>query len=81
VAIPDSSDEDLAERLQEFVYDTITALVVLGALDAKSLGSARSATLVVIGTAVHRRSVLVVAAELRPMSFELARGQSRVWQS
>jgi hypothetical protein len=51
-AAPDSSDEDLAERLQEFVYGTITALVVLGALDAKSLGSARGATLVVIGTAV-----------------------------
>jgi hypothetical protein len=47
----DANDEDLAERLQEFVYGTITALVVIGALDAKSLGSARSATLVVAGTA------------------------------
>jgi hypothetical protein len=45
-------DEVLAERLQEFVYGTITALVVIGALDSERLGSARSATVVVIGTAI-----------------------------
>ena len=37
-----SEDEDLAEQLQEFVYGTITALVVIGALDSERLGSARS---------------------------------------
>ena len=45
-------DEDLAERLQEFVYGTITALVVIGALDGKKLGSPRDATVVVVGTAI-----------------------------
>jgi hypothetical protein len=45
-------DEVLAERLEEFVYGTITALVVIGALDSAQLGSARSATVVVIGTAI-----------------------------
>ena len=44
-------DEDSAERLQEFVYGTITALVAIGALDGKNLGSARSAIIVVVGTA------------------------------
>jgi hypothetical protein len=46
------SDDEFAERLQEFVYGTITAMVALGALDAENLGSARNATLVVIGTAL-----------------------------
>jgi hypothetical protein len=46
------SDQEVAERLQEFVYGTITAMVALGALDAKNLGSARAATAVVIGTAI-----------------------------
>jgi hypothetical protein len=48
----DDDDEDLAEKLQEFVYGTITVLVVIGALDGENLGSARSATIVVVGTAV-----------------------------
>jgi hypothetical protein len=48
----DAPDEDLAARLQEFVYGTITALVVVGALDSANLGSARSATVVVVGTAI-----------------------------
>jgi hypothetical protein len=51
-ATPAVTDEDLAERLQEFVYGTITALVVVGALDGEQLGSPRSATVVVIGTAI-----------------------------
>jgi hypothetical protein len=46
-----AAGEDLAERLQEFVYGTITALVVIGALDGKQLDSAGSATIVVVGTA------------------------------
>jgi hypothetical protein len=37
-------DDDLAERLQEFVYRTVTAVVAIGALDGKQLGSAGSAT-------------------------------------
>jgi hypothetical protein len=45
-------EEDLAEKLQEFVYGTITVLVVIGALDGENLGSPRSATIVVVGTAV-----------------------------
>jgi hypothetical protein len=52
-AIPHVQSEDsLAEQLQEFVYGTISALVVIGALDGKQLGSARSAIVVVLGTAV-----------------------------
>src|SRR5262249_32427368 len=47
-----ADDEDLAERMQEFVYGTISTMVVIGALDAKQLGSARSAILVVVGTAI-----------------------------
>jgi hypothetical protein len=47
-----ADEEDLAEKLQEFVYGTITVLVVIGALDGEQLGSARSATIVVVGTAV-----------------------------
>jgi hypothetical protein len=47
-----SEDEDLAEQLQEFVYGTITALVVIGALQSGDLGSSRGATFVVVGTAV-----------------------------
>jgi hypothetical protein len=46
-----AEDEDLAERLQEYVYGTITALVVIGALQGGELGSSRSATIVVVGTA------------------------------
>ncbi len=46
-----AEDEDLAERLQEYVYGTITALVVIGALQGGQLGSPRSATIVVVGTA------------------------------
>jgi hypothetical protein len=45
-------DEHLADRLEEFVYGAITVLVVIGALDSKNLGSARAATLVVVGTAI-----------------------------
>jgi pheromone shutdown protein TraB len=45
-------DEDLAERLQEYVYGTISTLVVIGALEGDELGRADSATIVVIGTAV-----------------------------
>jgi hypothetical protein len=45
-------DEDLAEKLQEFVYGTITALVVIGALDGEQLRSPRNATVVVVGTAI-----------------------------
>ena len=48
---PQADDEDLAERLQEYVYGTITALVVIGALQGGELGSPRSATIVVVGTA------------------------------
>jgi hypothetical protein len=51
-AVARADEEDLAEKLQEFVYGTITVLVVIGALDGKQLGSARSATIVVAGTAV-----------------------------
>ncbi len=50
-AMPDDVDEELAERLQEFVYGTITMLVVIGALDGKNLGSPRDATFVIVGTA------------------------------
>ena len=46
-----ADDEDLAEKLQEFVYGTITALVVVGALDGKRLGSADAAIIVLVGTA------------------------------
>ena len=49
-AMPDDVDEELAERLQEFVYGTITMLVVIGALDDKNLGSPRDATFVIVGT-------------------------------
>src|SRR5215468_2370160 len=48
----DEDEEDLAEKLQEFVYGTITVLVVIGALDGEQLGSPSSATIVVVGTAV-----------------------------
>ena len=48
----DEDEEDLAEKLQEFVYGTITVLVVVGALDGEQLGSPSSATIVVVGTAV-----------------------------
>jgi hypothetical protein len=48
---PHADDEDLAERLQEYVYGTITALVVIGAMQGGELGSPRSATIVVVGTA------------------------------
>jgi hypothetical protein len=51
-ATVDEDEEDLAEKLQEFVYGTITVLVVIGALDGENLGSPRSATIVVVGTAV-----------------------------
>ena len=47
-----ADDEELAEKLQEFVYGSITVLVVIGALDGENLGSPRNATIVVIGTAV-----------------------------
>lgn len=50
-AISDDVDEELAERLEEFVYGTITVLVVIGALDGNQLGSPRDATVVIIGTA------------------------------
>jgi hypothetical protein len=49
---PNTLDEDLAERLQEFVYGTISTLVVIGALAGAELERAGSATIVVIGTAV-----------------------------
>ncbi len=52
VARVDHDEEDVAEKLQEFVYGTITVLVVIGALDGEQLGSPRSATIVVVGTAV-----------------------------
>ena len=48
----DEGEEDLAEKLQEFVYGTITVLVVIGALDGENLGSPSAATIVVVGTAV-----------------------------
>jgi hypothetical protein len=48
----DEDEEDLAEKLQEFVYGTITVMVVIGALDGEQLGSPRNATIVVVGTAV-----------------------------
>jgi hypothetical protein len=51
VARADEDEEGLAEKLQEFVYGTITVLVVIGALDGENLGSPRSATIVVVGTA------------------------------
>jgi len=51
VTRPSPHAVDLAQRLQEFVYGTISTLVVIGALDGKQLGSAGSATIVVIGTA------------------------------
>lgn len=48
---PVDDEEDLAEKLQEFVYGTITVLVVIGALDGEQLGSPSAATIVVVGTA------------------------------
>jgi hypothetical protein len=51
IAEPSADDEDLAEKLQEYVYGTITALVVIGALQGGELGSPASATIVVVGTA------------------------------
>jgi len=52
VARVDDDEEDLAEKLQEFVYGTITVRVVIGALDGENLGSPRAATIVVVGTAL-----------------------------
>jgi hypothetical protein len=57
-----ASEEDLAEQLQEFVYGTVTALVVIGALDGGNLGSPRSATLVLVGTALATWLAHVFAA-------------------
>ena len=44
--------EALAEDLQEFVYGTITALVVISALNAEHPPTARNAAVVILGTAI-----------------------------
>jgi hypothetical protein len=82
------SEEDLAEKLQEFVYGTITVLVVIGALDGENLGSPRSATIVVVGTAVatwlaHAFAAIIGAhiRERRPLrNHEIVRKFRHSWR-
>jgi hypothetical protein len=48
----DAHDHQVAERLQEFVYGSLTVLIAIGALSGERLSSARNAFVVVVGTAV-----------------------------
>jgi hypothetical protein len=45
-------EDDLAARLQEFVYGTITVMVAIGALNGRHLDSARNAIVIILGTAL-----------------------------
>jgi hypothetical protein len=47
-----AEDHELAERLQEFVYGSLTVLIAIGALSGERLDSARNAFVIVVGTAV-----------------------------
>jgi hypothetical protein len=80
--------EALAEDLQEFVYGTITALVVISALNGKQVPSARNAGVVVLGTALatwlaHTFASVIGAhvREQRPTSqAEIAAAFRRSWR-
>jgi hypothetical protein len=80
--------EALAEDLQEFVYGTITVLVVISALNGKQVPSARNAGVVVLGTALatwlaHAFSSIIGAhvREQRPTSRgEVALAFRRSWR-
>jgi hypothetical protein len=80
--------EALAEDLQEFVYGTITTLVVIVAMNGKQVPSARNAGVVVLGTALatwlaHTFSSIIGAhvREQRPTTrAEIAAAFRRSWR-
>ena len=75
VATPE--DQELAERLQEYVYGSLTVLIAIGAMSGERPERARNAFVIVVGTAVatwlaHAFSALVGVhvRERRPVNRE-----------
>ena len=84
----EAQHEALAEDLQEFVYGTITALVVISALNAKTPPSARNAGVVILGTTIatwlaHSFSSVIgvhVREQRSPSRREIVTTSRRSWR-